>query len=219
MAEDWRLTVRFEQEAGARELAKRLHAPEVEHDLETSFHDRVVVSRDGSTVFGYANTRGQAEAAQRVIETLAREHGWSVTMDFERWHPVAERWEQPGPELPKTPAEQQEEHAELIQSELDESRKQGFPMFEVRVKCESHRDAQRLAQNLRAEGIPTAQRWEFVVAGADDEDTADALAQRIRKEAPAGTTVTAEGSMQEVTQDAPYATQFSPFAVFGGLGG
>jgi hypothetical protein len=58
-----------------------------------------------------------------------------------------------------------------------------------------------------------------VVAGADDEDTARGLAERIRKEAPAGATVLAEGSVQEIAQDAPFATPFTPFSVFGGLGG
>ena len=74
MAEDWRLRVQFQHEAEARALAKRLQAPDVEHDLETSFHDRVVVSRDGPTVFCYANDRSQAQAAQRAIER-SNDHG------------------------------------------------------------------------------------------------------------------------------------------------
>jgi hypothetical protein len=63
------------------------------------------------------------------------------------------------------------------------------------------------------------QRWQFVVVGATDQDSASALAERIRGEAPPGTEVMAEGSVQEVAQDAPFATPFSPFSVFGGLGG
>ncbi|MBV9166858.1 MAG: hypothetical protein JO342_11985 [Solirubrobacterales bacterium] len=219
MAEDWRLRVRFDDEAGARELAAGLQARDLEHDLETSFHSRVVVSRDGEIVFCYANSRAQAEAAQRAIETLKDQHRWSSGIDLERWHPLAERWEPPDADQPDSSAERAQEHTELIESERDESAAQGFPMFEVRVKCESHRDAERLARRLDAEGIPMAHRWRFVVAGANDEDTAKALAERIRNEAPAGTEVSAEGSMQEITRDAPYATPFSPFAVLGGLGG
>lgn len=219
MAEDWRLRVRFDQESDARELAKRLQGRDLEHDLETSFHSRVVVSRDGSIVFCYANSRAQAEAAQRAIEALKDQHGWTSEIALERWHPLAEQWELPDADQPDSPAERDDEHAEVIESERDESEEQGFPMFEVRVRCESHRDAEKLARRLGAEGIPTAHRWRFVVAGADDEDTANALAERIRREAPPGTDVTAEGSVQEISQDAPYATPFSPFAVLGGIGG
>ncbi|HUO71862.1 MAG TPA: hypothetical protein VMU39_13890 [Solirubrobacteraceae bacterium] len=219
MAEDWRLRVQFEHETAAQKLTTRLQARDLEHDLESSFHDRVVVSRDGPIVFCYANSRDQAEAAQRAIEKLKQEHGWTIEIDLERWHPLAERWEAPDAELPDTPAERQQEHAELIESEREESREQKFPMFEVRVQCESHRDAEQLAEKLAAEGIPTVHRSQFVVAGADDEDAANALAERIRQEAPPGTTVTAEGSVAETAQDAPYGTTFSPFSVFGGLAG
>jgi hypothetical protein len=214
MSEDWRLRVQFEHESEARALAKRLQAPDLEHDLETSFHDRVVVSRDGPVVFCYANSRAQAEAAKRAIENLDA----SVEIALERWHPLAERWEPPDAELPDTPAALSQEHAELIDSEREESRDQGFPMFEVRVKCESRREAEELAQRLATDGIPTAHRWHFVVAGADDEDSANSLAARIRDQAPPGTTLTVEGSVQEITQDVPYATPYNPFAVLGGLG-
>lgn len=219
MAEDWRLTIRFEQEGEARELAKRLQAPDLEHELETSFDDRVVVSRDDSIVFCYANSRSQAQAAQRAIEALRDQNDWSLQIELDRWHPLAERWEAPEAGLPDSAADRSEERAERIESEREESREQGFPMFEVRVKCESRSDAEALAQRLAAEGIQTAHRWQFVVAGAEDEDSANALAERIRQEAPAGTSVTTEGSMQEITQDVPYGIPFSPFSVLGGLGG
>jgi hypothetical protein len=219
MSEDWRLSVQFAHDADARALARRLRAPDVEHDLETFFHDRVVVSRDGPIVFCYANSQLQAEAAQRAIENLKEESGGTMEIALERWHPIAERWEPPEAELPGTPAGLSREHAELIQSEREEPRDQGFPMFEVRVKCESHRVAEQLAKRLGAEGIPTVHRWHFVVAGANDEDSANSLAGRIRDQAPPGTTVSVEGSVQEVAQDAPYVTPYNnPFAVLGGLG-
>ncbi|MGN6169730.1 MAG: hypothetical protein ACTHQQ_16395 [Solirubrobacteraceae bacterium] len=217
MAEDWRLTVQFEHEADARALAKRLQAPDLEHELQTSFDDRVVVSRDGPIVFCYANSRPQAQAAQRAIENLNGQ-GSSPEIALDRWHPLAERWEPAEAELPSTTAGLTRERAERIQSEREESREQGFPIFELRVRCESHRDAEKLAQRLRAEGIPTAHRWRFVVAGANDEDSANSLAARIRDEAPPGTTVTVELSAQEAQQESPYDAPYNPFAVLGGLG-
>ncbi len=85
------------------------------------------------------------------------------------------------------------------------------------MSCQSHDEARALAERLESEGIPTAHRWQFVVVGAPDEDSAGKLADRIRAEAPAGCSVEVGGSIAEVAQDAPFATPFSPFAVFGGL--
>lgn len=220
MSDDWRLRVEFEDEGQARELAKRLESFDSEHDLRDSFHDRVVVSRDDAEVFLYADTRDQLEAAGRAVRSLATEHQWQLTTEVRRWHPTAEEWEDPDQPLPRTEAELAAERGEVIESEREESRTQGFPDFEVRVRCRSRHDAQQLAERLRGEGTPSVHRWEFVVLGAPDEDSANALAERIRREAPPGSTVTVEASIEEVASEAPLATPFNnPFAVFGGLGG
>lgn len=220
MSDDWRLRVVLADERQARELADRLERFSSDHDLAAAFSDRVIVSRDDTEVFCYADTREQAEAAERAIRSLASDHGWELTAELRRWHPIAEEWEDADRPLPATDAEIAAEHAEVIDAEREESREQGYPEFEVRVRCRSRHDANELAQRLRAEGIDTVHRWEFVVLGAADEDAARELADRIRREAPPGSTVLAEASVSEVADEAPFATPFNnPFAVFGGLGG
>jgi hypothetical protein len=219
MSDDWRLRIELADAKQAAELADRLSKFDLPHDLQASFRDRVVVSHDGPEVFCYADTREQAEAAERAISSLASDHGWQVAPELRRWHPEAERWEDPDTPLPGTDSARAAEHAELMQSEREESLAQGFPDFEVRVKCPSRHEAEQLAERLRGEGIRSVHRWEFVVVGAPDEDTAGQLAERIRSEAPPGSTVTAEASVSEVAKESPLATPFSPFAVFGGLGG
>jgi hypothetical protein len=219
MSDDWRLQTRLESEERARDLVELLTKLDIAHELQTSFRDRVVVSHDGSEVFCYADTREQAAAADRAIHSLATEGGWQVSTELRRWHPVAEKWEDPDTPLPETEAERAAERAELMRSEREESAAQGFPDFEVRVRCPSRREAEELAERLRGEGIRCVQRWQFVVVAAPDEETAGALADRIRSEAPPDTTVTAEASLPEVVSEAPLATPFNPFAVFGGLGG
>jgi hypothetical protein len=220
MSDDWRLRIDLADETQARELADRLAGFEGEHELKTSFGDRVVVSRDGREVFCYADTREQAEAAERAIRSIAEERGWQLTTELRRWHPDAEEWEDPDQPLPRTEAERSAEHEELVQSEREESATQGFPEFEVRVRCRSRHDAQQLAERLTREGIPNVHRWQFVVIGAEDEDSARALAERIRPGLPPGSEVAVEASVQEIVAEAPGATPFgNPFAVFGGLGG
>ena len=72
---------------------------------------------------------------------------------------------------------------------------------------------------LHADHVPPGavprlvRRWRFLIAGAQSEDDARALAERIRAEAPAGAEVDAEGSEALV-----WAREHRPFAVFGGLG-
>jgi hypothetical protein len=219
MSDDWRLRIELSSEKEAADLADRLSKFDLPHDLQASYRDRVVVSHDGSEVFCYADTREQAEAAERAISSLAAERGWQVTPELRRWHPTAEEWEDPDAPLPDTESARAAERAELMESEREESVAQGFPDFEVRIKCPSRHEAEQLAQRLADEGIRTVHRWEFVVAAAQDEDAARALADRIRAEAPAGSTVTAEASPGEAARASPLATPFGPFAVFGGLGG
>jgi hypothetical protein len=220
MSDDWRLRVVLTNDDEARQLADRLGRLASGHDLSDAFHDRVVVSRDDAEVFCYADTREQAEAAERAIQSLASDHGWRPTTELTHWHPVAEEWEDPDQPLPGSRTQVADERAEAMRSEDEESRQQGFPDFEVRVRTPSRHDAERLAERLRGEGIPTVHRWEFVVLGAPDEDSARALAERIRGEAPPGSTVVAEASVAEVATESPLATPFgNPFAVFGGLGG
>jgi hypothetical protein len=219
MSDDWRLRVVLKDDGEARELAQRLAKSDLEHDLKESFHDRVVVSRDDAEVFLYADSREQLDAAGRAVASLASDRGWQPTTELRRWHPTAEEWEDPDQPLPRSEAELATERDEAMQSERAESRAQGFPDFEVRVRCHSRHDAQQLAERLRAEGVPSVHRWEFVLLGAPDEDSANALAERIRREAPSGSVVTAEASVAEASAEAPLATPFGPFAVFGGLGG
>ncbi len=219
MSDDWRLRVDLGDEHSARGLADRLARGDLAHELEDSFHARVIVSRDGAEVFCYADTREQAEATERAIQQVAGEEQWRLSTELKHWHPTAEEWEDPDAPLPETDAEQAAERAQLMESERAESRARGYPDFEVRVKTPSQRDAEELARRLTAEGIPSVHRYQFVVLGAADEDSANALAERMRAEAPEGSVVTAEGSVSEAVAGAPLATPFSPFAVFGGLGG
>ena len=214
MSDDWRLRVNLHDRGHAHELSRRLESPELEHDLERSYHDRVVVSQDGPEVFCYAGTREQAQRAQQVVHSLADAADWQLDTELSHWHPTAEAWEEPDKPLPASDAERAAEHRELVERERAESLAQGYPEFEVRVQCEAHHDALQLAERLRREGLPSVHRWRYLVIGALDEDTARALAARLRAEVPAGSTVTVEGNPRAILDETP-----NPFAVLGGLGG
>jgi hypothetical protein len=215
MNDDWRLRVDLHKDDIANLLTAHLEGSELEHDLQTTFHDRVIVSTDGPEVFCYTGTREQAESAEQVIRSVAAERKWDVDFELRHWHPVSEEWEDPDAPLPADDAQRAAEHAELVKQERAESAAQGHPNYEVRVQCKSHHDARKLGDTLEHEGLTLVRRWHHLLLGAADEDEAKALAERIRREAPEGCVVTSEGNLLEVYEEGPQ----NPFAVLGGLGG
>jgi hypothetical protein len=215
MNDDWLLQIDVHEEGRAHALTERLDAEQLEHDLNDAFHDRVVVSRDGARVFLYAGTREQAELARSAVEADVQKHGWTVDIDFRHWHPTAEDWEDPDKPLPEGDAAKLAEHQALMARELEETAWSGHPECEVRVDFPSRHEAARFSEQLRKEGLPAVHRWKFLLVGAADEDMAKELAERIRREAPAGSCVNVEGTWAAAYAERPP----NPFAVLGGLGG
>lgn len=215
MHDEWRLQVDVHDEGHTRPFVARLEAQDLQHDLSDAFHDRVVVTRDEARVFLYAGTRDQAEGGRSLVQTEAQQHGWTVDLDLRRWHPSAEDWEDPDKPLPEGDAARLAEHEALMAAERKETEERGYPEFEVRVDLPSRHEAVRFARQLRGEGLPTVHRWRFLLVGATDEDNAEALAARIRDEAPSDSRISVEGTWKAVLAEGPR----NPFAVFGGLGG
>jgi hypothetical protein len=212
--DDWRLQVGFRADDMVDALHDRLDARELEHDLSDAFHDRVIVSRNETTIFLYAGDRGQAERARELVVRLAQEEKEDVQIDFRRWHPLSLEWEPADEPLPEDAAARAAEHQEKIDKERRETEEQGYPQYEVQIELQSREGASEFAERLRGEGLPTVHRGQYVLVGAADEDTAKALGDRIRTEAPAGSAVAVQGTFKEIADDIR-----NPFAFLGGLGG
>jgi hypothetical protein len=216
MSDDWRIEIGVFDRGRAKALTERLEAEKLGEDLGTSFGERLVVSVDGPDVFVYAGSRNQAERAADSIRAVAAQNDWDIELELKRWHPTAEEWEDPDQALPTNERDRAAEHAELVAKEREETAERGYAEYEVRVECPSHRATVQLAERLRDEGLPTLRRWRYLVVGAADEDAANALAERLRAEAPHGATVTPEVSRRATYDDDPGR---GSFAIFGGLGG
>jgi hypothetical protein len=215
MNDDWRLQIDFREDGLADALLDRLDARELEHDLSAAFHDRVIVTRNETTVFLYAGDKEQAERARALVETFAEREKEELVVDFRRWHPLAQDWKPADELLPEDAAARAAEHHALIARERKEVEDQGYPEYEVRVDLPSHEEADELADRFRKAGLPTVQRWKFVLVGATDEDRVNALAEQIRGEVPPATEVAVQGTWRDVYSEMPR----SPFAFFGGLAG
>jgi hypothetical protein len=215
--DDWRLAVRLREGASARALSEHLAATELRHDLQARFHDRVIVTVDGGELFCYAGTREQAERAQELIRTLAAEHGWRVQMTLKRWHPAAERWEDPDVPLSSVDQRVAERRGPAAvggeKALADAAGGQEHPPYEVRVELRSHRDTVTLSERLGEEGVAHLRRWRHLLVPAPDEEAANELAQRVRELAP--------GPVDVDVAATPMlgAGPPNPFVIFGGLAG
>lgn len=215
MNDDWRLEVDFDDSSQIGLLAEQLEARELEHELSSAFHDRVIVSRDEDKVLLYAGDRAQAEAARDLVLGIAQQHDWKLEVDFRHWHPIAEKWEDPDIPLPSGDAAMKAEHEEMIAAERRQTEKSGHPEYEVRVDLPSFREASQFADALRSEDLPVVHRWKFLLIGVPDEDSGKELVERIQEQAPPDSRVNLEGTWAAAYAERPP----SPFAIFGGLGG
>ena len=214
VAEDWRITVTTADGASGR-LLRALHEREVRDELRDELGGRVAVSSDGPNVFLYADTRRAADAAERVLRDVLAEHRLTGEPRLERWHPIEERWEPPEVPLPETAAEREVEHDRREEQEREESLRTGVAQWEVRVELPTHAEASSLAEELERAGQRVVRRSHYLLVGANDEEEATALAERLQREAPRGVAVHVEPGSGLAWQLLPT----NPFAVFGGLGG
>lgn len=200
-ANDWRLTVRLRDGSQADRAAAHLSAHEAEGEVQRRLGGRVVVGTGGGNeLFLYTHSRDAAATARQSVSTLLAGHGMEADYSLDRWHPVAEEWEQADIALPATTAELAAERQRLDAEETSESLASGIAMFEVRVQLPSHRDAVVLADRLKDAGYSVVRRWRFLVVGANNADQAEEFAAAIRQQAPAGAVV----STEEVGPGRPY---------------
>jgi hypothetical protein len=203
MGEDWRVHVVLEDKGGLGPWsADRLEARELAADVGSELGDRVAVSRDDGELFLYADGEEAARAAEQVVRADLHEHGWAGTVELTRWHDDAEEWRSPDAPPPETDAEQGD--AEAVAA--------GYAPWEVRVDLPSHRDAKRLADALERDGAEPVRRWRYLFVGAADEEAAREWADRLRADAPEGSTVIVEATFRRVERN-------NPFAIFGAGGG
>jgi len=215
MADDWRVTIDFDDEGDGTQLAEWLAAVDLEGEERTSLGDRVIVSRDGPRVYLYADSAEPAREVLRTVSARIEQEGHAAVTSLERWHPVEQVWKDDSVPMPDTPEELAAEHDRFQEREAAESAETGAAQWEVRIELGTHEETVALAERLESEGIPVVGRHTFLLAGAANEDDARQLAERIRGEASGSAKVEVEPGGGMVWEVAPR----NPFTFFGGLGG
>jgi hypothetical protein len=193
-----------------RELVAALNDLQLD-DASSGELGRLAVTHDEDDVFLYTDSLASAERARTLVQQALAERSLGGEITLWRWHPLEERWEDASVPLPSSAADEAEERARRDAMEDAESAADGAPQWEVRMTLPTHHDARTFAERLRGEGIPVRQRWRHLFVGANDEDQAAALAERLRGEAPSGSEIVADGIGM------PYWEEMHPFATFGGL--
>ena len=189
---DWRVTISLTGQAHVEQAQQSISEQEVEQDVRQRLGRNIVVGAGDSQIFLYAGTELAATEAERTAREVLGQLGIEAEFALHRWHPIEEEWQSPDVAMPRTEAERRAEHQRLEDAETADSVAAGSAMWQARVELESHRDAVALAHKLQGEGYPVVRRWRFLVAGANNEDDAQALAEHIRQVAPPGATVRAE---------------------------
>ena len=216
MDDDWRLQIDLDDDGVAGKLADLLRSNDLETELRVDLKDALIVSHEGERIFVYAGTREPLDFVRGEVAKSAQSRGWNVEFDLRHWHSTAEDWEDADAPVPATEAEKAAEHERLIATEdAEPAAHGGLAEFEVRVEFPTHAEAREFAKKLDEEGLEPVRRWRYMVVGAADEDAANALAERIRAEAPADSKVTAEGSLRAVWDQQPP----NRFFFLGGLAG
>jgi hypothetical protein len=189
VADDWRVTVTFRNEADVQQAVRSVREHEVEDDVRSRLGHRVAMSVDGPAVFLYVGTEETAREADRVVREVLAQHQLSAEFTLDRWHPLEEEWEDVSVPMPDTAEQRAAEHRRLIDAETQDSLAAGQAGWEVRVDLPSHRQAVELAERLQAEGRSVIRRWKYLVLGANNEDDASALAEAIGQEISARASV------------------------------
>ncbi len=215
MSDDWRVTIDLGEGGVGADFVEGFRERGLEREVHERLGGRVAISHDGPHVFLYAEDGEQAGEAESIVGPALERHGLRGAIALERWHPIEERWEDASVPLPQTEAEKAVERARHEADAASESIAQGLPEWEVRLTLPSHSAARDLAERLEDEGISLVRRWRHLLVGAETEEAAHRLVERLRAEAPAEARFEVEANGLEVWRAAQH-----PVARFlGGLGG
>jgi hypothetical protein len=220
--DDWRVTVALRDVSHTTRLRLALHEQEVEDEVRERLGSRVAVGQGDGTVFLYAGTREAAREAERVVREILLADDLEADLAIDRWHPIEERWEDERVPLPTADTDRESEQRRREADEIAQSEDLGAGLWEVRIELASHHDAVALAEHLEAQRdslvpgwtVSIVRRWKYLLIGADSDEQASRIAERIEPMLPPGASIQVEPSGALAWQ----TMRTSPFAVFGGLG-
>ena len=208
MKDEFRVEVELDDAEHGYSFGERLRALDLDDDARQRLGMGVVVTRDGSRLFLYADSEARAREAERVVRDLVEADELSAEISVKRWHPIAEEWKDVSAPIPRTPDEEAREYAARETAEAREAETEGEYDWHVVVHMPGRDEAAALAERLEREGVPVTQRWRYVIADALTEERAEELAERLRSELPDDVDVRIDVDLSDVARS---PLQFLPF--------
>lgn len=208
MKDEFRVEVELDDDEHGYSLGEQLRALDLDDDARERLGRSVMVTRNGSRLFLYAESEAQAREAEQVVRDLADADDLSAEISVTRWHPIAEEWKDASLPVPRTPEEEEVEYAARESAEAREAEIEGEYDWHVVVHLSGRDEAAELADRLEREGVPVTHRWRYVVADALTEERAEELADRLRSELPDDADVRIEVDLSDVALS---PLQFLPF--------
>jgi hypothetical protein len=191
VADDWRIRITF---PGQPRMRGKASLRTVVSDLHSHLGEEVPVSSGKAHILVYAATTGAAKEADEVARVVLAQLSLSAEIRLEHWDPLEEAWLDAPAEPPDGDAAQRAAHENHQEQERERSAATGLAAWQVRVELASRQDVTALAERLASEGWPVVRRRKYLVAGANCEDDANGLAQRIQGYGHPGATIRVERS-------------------------
>jgi hypothetical protein len=195
--DEWRVEVSLDRDEHADTLSGALHDLRLDDEARKLLGGSVIVTRDGPQVFVYAWHDEGAEEAERVVKRIMDDEKLVGKVRQTRWHPVAEEWKDASEPLPDDEAARLQEMHEAEAEGWRETKSGEFP-WEVLIELAHIRDTQKVAEQLRLEGLPVKRRFRYLLVGATSEDDATELGKRLEEEVPEGARVGVRGNPDDM---------------------
>jgi len=151
--------------------------------LRSRISSDIKVSQTSKGVFLYAASAHAAVQAEQMVHDVLTEHDVTAGVRCDQWNPIDKSWTS---------------HEDVMNAERRKSAATGRAAWQVRVEPSSHHELKALAQRLEAEGFSVARRWRYLIAGANCEDDARALADQIRGYSSIGTRILVQPGVYDI---------------------
>ena len=201
MADDWRVTIDFDDEATAPQLAEWLAAVDLEGEQRSSLGDRVIVSRDGPRVYLYADSKSR-RARFSARFGADRAGGHAAVTALERWHPVEQAWKDGSVPLPTRRRSSPRSTGGSRRARPPSRRRRAPPSGRSASGSGRHEDTEALAERLESEGFRSS-AGTVSPRRSGERGRRQALADRIRGEGSEGAKVEVEPGGGMVWEVAP----------------
>ncbi len=130
--EEFRVEVELDDDDHHLSLSERLRAVDLDDEARERLGSRVIVTRDGSHLFLYAQSEQSCAEAERVVRDLIAADELTATVRSTRWHPVEEAWKDISEPLPSSSEEleaEQRARDERLAGEDDGIKSPGFVLL------------------------------------------------------------------------------------------